>query len=434
MCGWGVGDGIQLMLRRLEKKQDAKIMLPLEGIRVLALEQYYAGNIGSLILRRFGAEVIKVEMPGQGDAQRHIGPRSEGPDGRSRSLSELRVLLGKQSIAVDMATPEGKEIVLGLAGQSDVVWSNMKPSSLKKLGFTYEAFCGRKPDIVYTTLSGFGHDDVVPDGPMGDWVAFDIIAQGLAGLQFRVESDVDEPRYNGLALGDQVTALHAALGTVLALYRRDREGGPQRVDVAMHDAMLLLNELSLSITQMTGKPPSRGRSGTSSPYGAFRSADGFVNIAVGGTPVWRRFSKAIGREDLTDDPLFREARGRVSNNSELERIVTEWTSAHTSGQIVEKLHAVGVPCAPIYTLPQVIESPQIAPRKMMYTVNDPRIGPQKILGNPIKMSAVPDEPSGEAPDVGQDTSAVLERLLGMDPARIEELARAGVISLEGSAA
>lgn len=404
-------------------------MLPLEGIRVLALEQYYAGNIGSLILRRFGAEVIKVEMPGSGDAMRHIGPREDGADGRHRSLSELRVMLGKQSVAVDMASAEGKEIVLGLAGRSDVVWSNMKPSSLRKLGFTFDAFKARNPEIVYTTLSGFGHDDLAPDGPMGDWVAFDIIAQGLAGLQFRVESESDEPRYNGLALGDQVTALQAVIGTVMALYRRNREGGAQRVDVAMHDTMMYLNELSLSITSWSGTPPARGRSGTSSPYGAFRSADGFVNIAVGGTPVWRRFSKAIGREDLTDDPRFKEARGRVANNAELEEIVKEWTMRHTTDDIVRLLHAAGVPSAPVYTLPQVLESPQVEPRRMLYSVDDAVIGRRKVLGNPIKMSGVPDEPLGEAPDVAQDTSAVLAELLGMDEARIKALAAAGVIGI-----
>lgn len=405
-------------------------MLPLEGIRVLALEQYYAGNIGSLILRRFGAEVIKVEMPGEGDAMRHIGPRDEGKDGRTRSLSELRVMLGKKSVAVDMARPEGKEIVLGLAARSDVVWSNMKPSSLRKLGFTFEAFKARNPEIVYTTLSGFGHDDVLSDGPMGDWVAFDIIAQGLAGLLFRTETDSDEPRYNGVALGDQVTALQAVIGTVMALYRRDREGGAQRVDVAMHDAMLQLNELSLAFTGWTGKPPSRGRSSTSSPYGAFRSGDGFVNIAVGGTPVWRRFAKAIGRADLVDDPRFKEARSRVANNSELETIVTEWTLARATDEIVAIMHEAGVPSAPVYSLPQVLESPQIDPRNMLYTIDDATIGKRRVIGNPIKLSDVPDEPLGDAPDVARDTAGVLSELLDMDREQIDALAEAGVIGLD----
>jgi len=404
-------------------------MLPLEGIRVLALEQYYAGNIGSLILRRFGAEVIKVEMPGEGDAMRHIGPRDQGEGGRTRSLSELRVMLGKKSVAVDMARPEGKEIVLGLAAKSDVVWSNMKPSSLRKLGFTFEAFRERNPEIIYTTLSGFGHDDVVPDGPMGDWVAFDIIAQGLAGLLFRTETTSDEPRYNGVALGDQVTALQAVIGTVMALYRREREGGAQRVDVAMHDAMLQLNELSLAFTGWTGKPPSRGRSSTSSPYGAFRCGDGFVNIAVGGTPVWRRFAKAIGREDLVDDPRFKEARSRVANNPELEDIVIGWTETRTADEIVAIMHAAGVPSAPVYNLPQVLESRQLAPRKMIYAIDDPVIGTRRVIGNPIKLAGVPDEPLGEAPDLAQDTAEVFAELLGMDQARIGELAAAGVIGV-----
>jgi len=404
-------------------------MLPLDGVRVLALEQYYAGNVGSLVLRRFGAEVIKVEMPGTGDAMRHIGPRDQGEGGRKRSLSELRVMLGKKSVAVDMASEAGREIIFRLVAACDVVWSNMKPSSLRKLGFTYEAFKQHNPEIIYTTLSGFGHDDLVPDGPMGDWVAFDIIAQGLAGLQFRVESEIDEPRYNGLALGDQVTALQAVIGTVMALYRRQREGGAQRVDVAMHDTMLFLNELSLSITGWSGKAPTRGRSGTSSPYGAFRSADGFVNIAVGGTPVWRRFAKAMCREDLIDDPRFQEARSRVANNAELEEIVTGWTLQHSTNEIIAILHKEGVPSAPVYTLPQVLESEQIAPRNMFFNVDDAVLGERQVLGNPIKMSDVPDVPLGDAPDLARDTREVFAELLGMDEARIAELAAAGVISV-----
>lgn len=407
-------------------------MLPLEGIRVLALEQYYAGNIGSLTLRRFGAEVIKVELPGEGDVMRQIGPRDTNSAGRGRSLSELRVMLGKKSVAIDMAKPEGRELVLELAAKCDVVWSNMKPSSLSKLGFTFDIFREHNPEIIYTTLSGFGHDDVVSDGPMGDWVAFDIIAQGLAGLLFRTESESDEPRYNGLALGDQVTALQAVIGTVVALYKRQRDGGAQRVDVAMHDAMLQLNELSLAYTDWTGKPPSRGRSSTSSPYGAFRSKDGFVNVAVGGTPVWRRFSKAIGRPDLTDDPRFKEARSRVANNTELEAIVTKWTLARTTDEIVAILHGAGVPSAPAYTLPQVLDSPQISPRRMFYEVDDAAIGKRKVLGNPIKMAGVPDEPLGDAPDLAQDTTEIFQGLLGIKPERVAELAAAGIIGMPGS--
>ena len=407
-------------------------MLPLEGIRVLALEQYYAGNVGSLVLARFGAEVIKIELPGAGDAMRNIGPQVHNEAGERRNLSELRVMVGKKSVAVDMSKPEGREIILGLVEKCDVVWSNMKPSSLRKLGFTFETLKARRSDIIYTTLSGFGHDDLEPQGPFGDWVAFDIIAQGLAGLQFRVESEVDEPRYNGLALGDQVTALQAALGTVLALYRRDREGGAQRVDVAMHDSMLFLNELSLALTAFTGKPPTRGRSGTSAPYGAYKSADGFVNIAVGGTPVWRRFCVAMERSDLTDDTRFKEARGRVTNGPELEAIVGAWTVQHTTAEIVRRLHERGVPCAPVFTLPQVLDSPQIAPRNMLYTIDDRIAGRQQVLGNPIKMSGVRDAPVGHAPDLGEDSQSVLAELLGLADERITALAEAGVIATKAS--
>jgi CoA:oxalate CoA-transferase len=406
-------------------------VLPLEGIQVLALEQYYAGNVGSLMLARFGAQITKVEPPDAGDAMRQIGPQAHNASNETRCLSELRVMCGKKSIAIDMATAEGRDLIFKMVARSDVVWSNMKPSSLTKLGITYERLRAYKKDIVYTTLSGFGHDDLVPQGPFGNWVAFDIIAQGLAGLQFRVESDTDEPRYNGLALGDQVTAIHAAFGTVLALYRRARDGQPQRVDIAMHDAMLYLNELSLSLTAFTGKPPSRGRSGTSAPYGAFRSKNGFVNVAVGGTPVWKRFCVAIERPDLIDDARFKEARGRVKNNVELEEIVSAWTRQHTTEEIVRRLHTEQVPSAPVFTLPQVLESPQIAPRNMLLTVDDPIAGATRILGNPLKMSDVPDDPRASAPMLGEHTKDILLSI-GLDEETIQALEKKGVIRI-GSA-
>ncbi|CAH1691106.1 Formyl-CoA transferase [Hyphomicrobiales bacterium] len=404
-------------------------MAPLDGIRVLALEVYYAGNIGSLFLSRFGAEVIKLEPPETGDVFRSVGP-GKTSDGKFRRASELRGMTGKKSISINLRKPEGLEAFWRILPSVDVVWTNMKPSSLLGLGISFDSLKTHNPNIIYSTLSGFGHDDLISSGPFGNWAAFDLIAQGLAGLQYRAEGEDGKPGYNGLALGDFVTAMMLVNGTVMALLRRQREGGgAQRVDVAMHDAMISLNELPLTLTDFTGAPPPRGRSGTSAPYGAYPTKDGFVNIAVGGTPVWRRFCEAIDRPELADDPRYKDSPGRVKHFIELEVIVSEWSGSRTSMEVAEWLHKFGVPAAPVYDMPEVLKSPQVVARNMLVSVNDPILGPQNIVGNPIKMSDIEGGDPGVPPVLGEHTREVLKEFGAYDDAEITELAQAGAIHL-----
>lgn len=404
-------------------------MKPLENVRVLALENYYAGNIGSLYFARFGAEVIKLENPTGGDNLRDVGPNVK-VDGRKRCVSEIRTMGGKASVAIDLQNPDGREAFWRLAEQVDVVWTNMKPSSLLKLGIDFDTLKARNPEVIYTSLSGFGHDDLTPKGPFGDWTAFDLIAQGLAGLQYRASSPKDdEPGVNGLPLGDQVTAMMAVLGTVMALYRRQIEGGPQRVDVAMHDTMMMLNELPLGLLAFTGREPTRGRSGTSAPYGAYRTRDGFINIAVGGNPIWQRLCLAIERPDLAKDERFASSAGRVQHLDELDIVLTAWTGSRTSMEIADILSRHTVPCAPVFKLPEVIASPQAAARNMLVTVEDPIAGPVRIVGNPVKMSGVDDGYAPPPPDLAADTRRLLRELAGYDHAAIDALAQSGAIGL-----
>ncbi|MFT4011845.1 MAG: CoA transferase [Paracoccus sp. (in: a-proteobacteria)] len=406
-------------------------MLPLEGIRVLALETYYAGNIGSLVFARFGADVIKIENPGAGDALRTVGP-SVVKDGRRRSMSEIRVMGGKKSVAIDLRQPEGRAIFMDLVAKSDVVWSNMRAQSLIGLGLTFESLKAANPRIVYATLTGFGHGDVVSGGPYGDMAAFDIIAQGVSGLQMRGESQDGSPNYNGLAVGDHSSAMMAVLGTVLALFRRTKDGEAQRVDVAMHDAMVNLNELPLGLASFTGQAPPRGRSGTSAPFGAFKTLDGYVNIGVGGDPIWIRFCKAIGQPDLANQPEYKTSVLRVKNAVELDRVVAAWTAGLTSDEVVAALARYHIPCAPILDTLQVLESAQVKARNMVVTVDDPVAGPRRFIGNPIKMSGVDDTRADPAPDFAQHTSEVLHDVLGLNEARIGDLAAAGIVELASS--
>lgn len=399
---------------------------PLAGIRVLALENYLAGNHGTFLLSMLGAEVIKVEPPG-GDVLRGVGPFVESA-GERRSSGELRVMGNKRSISLDLKAPGGLDILTALVANSDVVWTNQKPASLERLGITFKSLSEANPKVVYATLSGFGHDDLMTSGPMGSLAAFDVIAQGLAGLQFRASSPDDGPGYNGLALGDEVTSLLTVLGTILALYRlRSGASGPQRVDVAMHDSMVYLNELTLGLLSVMGVAPPRGRSGTSAPYGAFRCRDGWVNIAVGGDPIWVRFCQAIERLDLAADDRFARSYGRVQNAVELNATVNEWTASRTTAEVTELLSRRGVPCAPILEAAQVLSSPQVAARKMLIDIDDPVAGNVRVVGNPIKMNEHDTVNARPPHTVGQDTENVLSSMLGLTAAEIDNLRNRGVI-------
>jgi formyl-CoA transferase len=240
------------------------------------------------------------------------------------------------------------------------------------------------------------------------------------------------PGYNGLALGDEVTSLLTVLGTVAALYRQQAgDPGPQRVDVAMHDSMIYLNELALGLLSVMGVAPPRGRSGTSAPYGAFRSRDGWVNIAVGGDPVWRRFCAATDRADLAADRRFASSFGRVQNATELNEAVSEWTAGRTTPEITDVLSRHAVPCAPILDAPDVLASAQVAARRMLIDIDDPIAGPVKVVGNPVKMNGL-DTCAVQPPRAaGQDTEQILLSVAGLTQAEITQLREQGVIGTSG---
>lgn len=401
---------------------------PLTGVRVLSLENYLAGNHTTFFLTLFGAEIIKVERPGVGDALR-------GPESQSGHLDNKQQ--NKRSVAIDLRSEAGLALFMDLVAEADVVFSNMKVSSLHGYGITFESLIARKPDIVYTTLTGFGHDDVLPAGPSAGWPAFDVIAQGMSGMQFRCLGPEDDmPGYNGLPIGDDGTAIFAAFGTVLALRARDETGKPQRVDVSMHDSMVYLNASSLNRWKTQQKEAGRGRSiGGSAPYGAYRTADGWVNLAVWGERLWRRFCIALDRLDIVDDPRFDCAANRLTNLDALNReVVTDFMAARTTAEVLETLHREGIPCAPIYTTEQAVESEQVAARRMFTKYHLRDGGMHETIGSPIKLSAVDEDiPLAAPPLLGGDTRNVLASLLHLSADEIEKLRAEGVIAQSDNA-
>lgn len=315
----------------------------LDGLKVLTVDNYFAGNYGPLLLALHGADVVKVERPGGGDVLRRDPPFVAGAD-PPVGHGELRLLRAKSSIALDLESQEGRCVFDKLVGEADVFWTNLRPVSLKRSQLTYDDLKQLNPGLIYAALSGFGLEDPGPeDSPFSGTLAFDAVIQGAAGLMMR-NSDADgTPQYNGIAIADQVTSLYAAFGILLALQRRQRTGEGAFIDVSMFDSMIALNEKSVTLNGMGFPTPPRA-SATNAPFGAYRASDGWIIIGVGGPTLWKRFCEAMGRPELFARPDLETGIIRVKNEAAILRpLIEEWLSELTADEAVAILGEHHVP-------------------------------------------------------------------------------------------
>ena len=379
--------------------------LPLTGVRVLAIENYLAGPYGSLLLADFGAEVIKVEPP-DGDGYRHATPNYENEHGRM-SYSFLRVNRNKHSVVLDLKSNDGREAFLRLVDEADVVWENLRPTAMEKLGLGWDVLHARNPRLIYATISGFGHGDVLPAGPHMQMPAFDIVAQAMSGMMTRVGEEGQPPLYLGAPIADQLSGIMAAFGVTLALRAVDQTGLGQRVDIAMYDVMVSLNEQSVGHYSHFGVIPKRGLSPTSAPYGAFRTKDGWAAIGIASDWIWVRFCNAINRPELVQQDGLQTGMQRSSNQERVLRpIIERWAADRTSKEVAALLNSAGVPAAPVQTVADLFDDPQVAAREMLLSVRDPVLGELTVASNPIKLGAHPWVAARTAPQLGADQEIV----------------------------
>lgn len=378
---------------------------PLSGVRVLAIENFLAGPYGSMLLADFGAEVLKIEPP-DGDGYRRATPNYSNDHGRM-SYSFLRVNRNKYSAVIDLKTDSGREAFLRLVDDADVVWENLRPGAMDRLGLGWDVLHERNPRLIYATISGFGHGDVMPEGPYGAVPAFDIVAQALSGMMTRVGEEGQPPLYLGAPIADQLSGIMAAFGVTLALRVASQSGEGQRVDVAMYDVMVSLNEQSVGHYSHFGSLPKRGLSPTSAPYGAFRTANGWVAIGIASDWIWARFCHAIGRVDLlTDDGLQTGMQRSLSQETILRPIIEDWARERTSREVAEMLSAAGVPSAPVQEIADLFTDPQVEVREMLIDIEDPVVGTLRVAGNPIKLGQSPHLAHRTAPQLGADQRLV----------------------------
>ncbi|AYQ38146.1 L-carnitine dehydratase/bile acid-inducible protein F [Burkholderia aenigmatica] len=397
----------------------------LSHIRVLDLTRVLAGPWCAQTLADFGADVIKVERPGAGDDTRHWGPPylkdADGAD-TAEAAYYLAANRNKRSVTIDIATPEGQQIVRELAAQSDVVLENYKVGQLKKYGLDYDSLRAVKPDLVYCSVTGFGQT-----GPYAHRAGYDFIIQGIGGfMSITGERDGEPgggPQKAGVAIADLATGLYSTIAVLAALAHRDRTGEGQYIDMALLDVQVALLANMNTNFLASGKPPVRWGNAHPNivPYQTFQTRDGWIIVAVGNDGQFRKFVEVGGQPGLADDERFATNPSRVRHRDTLVPILAEMVKARDKADWIGALEAAGVPCGPINDLDEVFDNEQVVARGMQVSLPHPCGADAKLVRNPIRMSATPPDARTAPPLLGAQTDDVLRDMLGYDDAKIASL-------------
>ena len=402
---------------------------PLSGVRVLDLTRVLAGPTCTQLLGDLGADVIKIERPGEGDDPRHWGPpylkdRTGKDSGESGYF--LASNRNKRSVTVDIAAPQGQDLIRRLLGRSDVLVQNFKPGGLAKYGLDYDSLKGEFPGLVYGSISGFGQS-----GPYADQAGYDFLAQGQGGIMSITGEVGGAPMKSGVGVSDIVCGLYAATAVLAALRHRDASGRGQHVDLALLDTTVAwLVNVGVDYF-LTGRVPNRigNAHWNIVPYQMLETRDGYFTLAVGNDSQFRKFCEFAGCPELSQDARFRTNSLRVKYRAELMPMIEAIARRETTDHWVKGLSALGVPAGPVNDVAQVFRDPQVLHRGMKIAVPNPDAegGAVPLIGNPIKFSATPVDYRRPPPRLGQHTDEVLTELLGLGPNEIGALRAAKVI-------
>ena len=406
-------------------------MAALSGVRVLDLSRVLAGPWAGQTLADLGAEVIKVERPGQGDDTRGWGPPFVAAgDGRPSAESAYFQCANrnKQSLTLDLAHPEGQRILRELAARSDVLIENFKVGGMAGYGLDYPALRALNPRLIYCSITGFGQD-----GPYAHKPGYDFMIQGLGGLMSLTGRADDEPGAGpmkvGVALTDILTGLYASVAVLAALQQRERSGEGQYIDLALLDVQVAALANQASAYLVSGEVPRRRGNAHPSivPYQDFPTADGELLLTVGNDSQFRRFCAVAGCPQWAEDPRFASNAARVANRVELVALIRQCTVFRTTADWMQALEAAGVPCGPVNDLAQVFADPQVQARGLRVELAHALGGPLAQVASPLRLSASPVTYERAAPLLGADSETLLRRLLGLDDAAVQVLRRDGVI-------
>ncbi len=390
----------------------------LEGVRILDVSRVLTGPYCSMMLADLGADVIKIELPGRGDDTRAWGPPFLGGE----SAYFLSINRNKRSVTVDLKTERGRKIVHELAARSDVLLENFAPGVADRLGLGYGAIRAINERIVYCSISGFGQD-----GPYRDHPAYDIILQGMGGLQ-GITGEPDRPPVRiGVAVADIAGGMFAAFAIAAALAHRGRTGEGERIDVSLLDSQLAWLTYMAANFFATGRDPERqgSRHPTIVPYQAFATQDGYLNVAVGNDDIFRRFCEALGRPELATDPRFATNPARVEHRGELEPLLDALFATRTTVEWARLLNEHEVPAGPVYRISEIAKDAQVVARKEVLELRHPTAGTVRQFG-PAFRSTHERGDHTPAPLLGEHTDEVLAEL-GYSAESIEQLHRDHVV-------
>ena len=415
----------------------------LSHVTVLDLSRILAGPWAGQVLADLGADVVKIERPGSGDDTRAFGPPflkiADGENGtgtggtgtrgaRADAAYYLCANRNKQSVTVDIGTPEGQALIRELARGSDVVLENFKVGGLKAYGLDYESLKAANPRLIYCSITGFGQT-----GPYAARAGYDFLIQGMGGLMSITGRGDGEPgsgpQKAGVAVTDILTGLYAAIGILAALHHRERTGEGQHIDVSLLDVQVACLANQALNYLVSGQAPKRLGNAHPNivPYQDFPTRDGHMIIAVGNDAQFARLCAAAGLEELANDPRFATNEQRVAHRQPLIEALCRATRTRSTEEWIAALELAGVPCGPINAIDSVFADPQVKARGMQIELPHPLAGRVPLVANPLRLSATPVSYRTAPPVLGAQTREVLKARLGLCDAELDALAAKQII-------
>jgi crotonobetainyl-CoA:carnitine CoA-transferase CaiB-like acyl-CoA transferase len=393
---------------------------PLSGVSVLELGTMYAAPTCGRMLRDFGAQVVKVEDPSTGDYARHWTPQKNG-----LSLGFARLNAGKRSVGIDLRQPDGRDLVRRLAATVDVVVESFRPGRLESWGLGYEALAENNPGLILTRVSGFGQT-----GPYRERPGFGTVAETASGYAFINGWPDTPPTSPPFGFADSIAGISAALGTAMALYRRERTGAGDVVDVALYEPlMFIMGDVILKYATL-GEIQAREGNGTgsASPRGIYQASDGgWLSIAASNEVIARRLFRAMGRPELSDDPRFATNPARMANNDAIQQEVSGWVASLPRAAVLKTLDEFEVVSSAVNDARDIVGDPHFAERTLVELTGSSLLGPAVMPGPVLHMASAPAPVYDGVPSIGEHTTSVLSGVLDLTSDELAELGGRGVI-------